>query len=74
MSITVYYIILILEFLTGVWCICRTIKYLCKQNSKPKKEITKNEKEPNILIVIPCLREQDIITLRRKTISFSLSK
>lgn len=61
MSITVYYIILVLEFLTGVWCVYRTIKYLCKQNSKPKKEITKNEKETNILIVIPCLREQDII-------------
>ena len=61
MSITIFYIILVLEFLTGTWCVYRTIKYLCKQNSKPKKQITQNEKRPNILIVIPCLREQDII-------------
>jgi len=61
MSIIVYYMILVLEFLTGVWCIYRTSKYLCKQNKKHEKQIPINEKKPNILIVIPCLREQDII-------------
>ena len=61
MSMVVYYTILILEVLTGFWCIYRSFKYICKQNKKTKNILQRNEKKSNILIVIPCLREQDII-------------
>ncbi len=61
MSMVVYYTILILEVLTGGWCFYRCLKYICNQNKKTKNIIQRNEKKSNILIVIPCLREQDII-------------
>ena len=61
MSMIVYYTILILEVLTGFWCFYRIFKYICKQNKKTKNILQRNEKKSNILIVIPCLREQDII-------------
>ena len=61
MSLAVYYIILVLEFFTGIWCFYRSIKYARNQNKEGIKEIQSNVKNPNILIVIPCLREQDII-------------
>lgn len=61
MSMVVYYTILILEVLTGFWCFYRSFKYICKQNKKTKNILQLNEKKSNILIVIPCLREQDII-------------
>ena len=61
MSMFVYYTILILEVLTGFWCFYRIFKYICKQNKKTKNILQRNEKKSNILIVIPCLREQDII-------------
>lgn len=61
MSMVVYYTILILEVLTGFWCFYRSFKYICKQNKKTKNILQRNEKKSNILIVIPCLREQDII-------------
>ena len=61
MSMVVYYTILILEVLTGFWCFYRSFKYICKQNNKTKNILQQNEKKSNILIVIPCLREQDII-------------
>lgn len=61
MSLAVYYIILVLEFFTGIWCFYRSIKYARNQSKKRIKEIQSNVKNPNILIVIPCLREQDII-------------
>ena len=61
MSMVVYYTILILEVLTGFWCFYRSFKYICKQNKKTKNILQQNEKKSNILIVIPCLREQDII-------------
>ncbi len=61
MSLTVYYIILVLEFFTGIWCFYRSFKYDSNQNKNGKKEIQSIENKPNILIVIPCLREQDII-------------
>ena len=61
MSMVVYYTILILEVLTGFWCFYRIFKYICKQNKKTKNILQRNEKKSNILIVIPCLREQDII-------------
>lgn len=61
MSMVVYYIILFLEVLTGIWCFYRAFKYICHQNKKVRDKIQINDNEPNILIVIPCLREQDII-------------
>jgi hypothetical protein len=61
MSIIIYYIILIFEIITGFWCLYRTIKYIKYQNKNSKIEIEKSNKSFNILIVIPCLREQDII-------------
>lgn len=61
MSLIVCYIILLLEVLTGFWCFYKSFKYTCNQNKKVVSKIQKNEKKPNILIVIPCLREQDII-------------
>ena len=61
MSIIIYYVILVLEILTGVWCLYRTIKYFSNQNRKYKNKISTNKNIPNILIVIPCLREQGII-------------
>lgn len=61
MSIIVCYIILVLEFSTGVWCVYRTFKYLYNRSKKNKSKILANKNMPNILIVIPCLREQDII-------------
>ena len=61
MSMVVYYTILILEVFTGFWCFYRSFKYICKQNKKTKNILQQNEKKSNILIVIPCLREQDII-------------
>lgn len=57
----IYYTILILEVLTGLWCFYRSFKYICKQNEKTKNILQQNEEKSNILIVIPCLREQDII-------------
>ena len=61
MSLIVCYIILIFEVFTGFWCLYRSFKYICNQNQKTKNIMELNEKKPNILIVIPCLREQDII-------------
>lgn len=61
MSMVVYYLILFLEVLTGIWCFYRTFKYICHQNKKVRDKIQINDNESNILIVIPCLREQDII-------------
>lgn len=61
MSIIVYYMILFLEITTGIWCFYKVSKYICYQNKKLRDKIQINENDPNILIVIPCLREQDII-------------
>ena len=61
MSLIIFYIILLLEILTGLWCFHRTFKYMRKYNKKVENKVQTNEKVPNILIVIPCLREQDII-------------
>ena len=61
MSMVIYYTILILEVFTGFWCFYRSFKYIHKQNKKTKNILHRNEKKSNILIVIPCLREQDII-------------
>lgn len=69
MSMVVYYTILILEVLTGFWCFYRSFKYICKQNKKTKNILQRNENKSNILIVIPCLREQDIII---QTLSYFL--
>ena len=69
MSMVVYYTILILEVLTGFWCFYRSFKYICKQNKKTKNILQRNEKKSNTLIVIPCLREQDIII---QTLSYFL--
>jgi len=69
MSMVVYYTILVLEVLTGFWCFYRSFKYICKQNKKTKNILQRNEKKSNILIVIPCLREQDIII---QTLSYFL--
>ena len=57
MSLIVCYIILIFEVFTGFWCLYRSFKYICNQNQKTKNKMELNEKKPNILIVIPCLRE-----------------
>lgn len=61
MSMIVYYMILALEIITGIWCFYRAFKYIGYQNKKIRDKIQINENDPNILIVIPCLREQDII-------------
>ena len=61
MSTIVGYMILVLEFLTGGWCIYRAFKYIYNQSKKYKSKTPTNENMPSILIVIPCLREQDII-------------
>lgn len=61
MSLIIFYIILFLEILTGLWCFHRSFKYMRKHNKKVKNKVQTKEKAPNILIVIPCLREQDII-------------
>lgn len=58
MSLIFFYIILFLEIITGCWCFYRSFKYIYINN---KNNIPINEKISNILIVIPCLREQDII-------------
>lgn len=61
MSIVVYYIIIVLEILTGVWCFYRALKYIRNKNNNEKNKVATKENKANILIVIPCLREQDII-------------
>ena len=61
MGVVVYYTILIVEILTGIWCFYRSFKYICEQNKKTKSISQRNERKSSILIVIPCLREQDII-------------
>lgn len=61
MSLIFFYIILFLEIMTGCWCFYRSFKYIYINNKKNKNNIPINEKISNILIVIPCLREQDII-------------
>lgn len=61
MSMVVYYIIIVLEILTGVWCFYRAFKYICNQNKNEENKVQVKVEQPNILIVIPCLREQDII-------------
>lgn len=61
MSLIVCYIILIFEVFTVFWCLYRSFKYICNQNQKTKNKMELHERKPNILIVIPCLREQDII-------------
>ena len=61
MKIIVYYTIIILEIFVGFWCLYRAFKYMYKQNKKEHDKELYNEKKANILIVIPCLREQDII-------------
>ena len=60
MSIILYYIVLALEILTGLWRLYRTAKY-GKHINKESNAIKINNCKSNILIVIPCLREQDII-------------
>ena len=60
MSIILYYIVLALEILTGLWRLYRTAKY-GKHINKKSNAIKINNCKSNILIVIPCLREQDII-------------
>lgn len=61
MNLIIFYTILLLEFLNGLWCLYRSFKYMSKHNKKNKNKIQTNKKAPNILVVIPCLREQDII-------------
>ena len=61
MSLIIFYIILLLEILTGLWCFHRSFKYMRKHNKKVENKVQTKEKAPNILIAIPCLREQDII-------------
>lgn len=61
MSLIIFYIILLLEILTGLWCFHRSFKYMRKHNKKVENKVQTKEEAPNILIVIPCLREQDII-------------
>lgn len=61
MRMIVYYMILFLEIITGIWCFYRTFKYIGYQNKKIRDKIQINENDPSILIVIPCLRKQDII-------------
>ena len=61
MSTIIYYLILVLEILTGIWCFYRTLKYNNYLKKKSYDKIENKSREPNMLIVIPCLREQDII-------------
>lgn len=61
MSIVIYYTILLLEILNGFWCFVRGFKYLYKHNKGTKNVVKQNGEKSNILIVIPCLREQGII-------------
>lgn len=60
MIVVVFYIIIALEVLTGIWCLYRTIKYDIKKKEE-KNEIQTSNTDVKILIVIPALREQDII-------------
>ncbi len=61
-SIIICYIIIILELLSAVWCLYRAIKYKIFHIANKENENIKTDKEDsNIIIVIPCLREQDII-------------
>lgn len=62
MSTIIYWLILILEFFTGIWCLYRIIKYNNYLQKEYYYKIENKSHNPNILIVIPCLREQDIIT------------
>ena len=66
MSTIIYWLILISEFFTGIWCLYRIIKYNNYLQKESYYKIENKSHNPNILIVIPCLREQDIIfsTLR----------
>lgn len=57
----VFYFILILEIITGGWCLYRVIKYYIHNNKLVKNYNKLISSNSNILIVIPCLREQDII-------------
>ena len=43
MSMVVYYTILILEVVTGIWCFYRAFKYICYQNKKVRNKIQINE-------------------------------
>ena len=61
MKLIAFYFILTMEIITGVWCLYRAIKYN-RYNNRSKKNYNKSiSSDSNILIVIPCLREQDII-------------
>lgn len=64
MSKKIYIVILLLEVLNGIWCFYRIKRYntiIRKKENKEKKKEKFNYSENNILIVIPCLREQEII-------------
>lgn len=57
--------IIVLEIITGLWCFYRKNKYLKyinkTNNNQIKYEENIEESNTKILMVIPCLREQDII-------------
>ena len=61
MILILFYIILLFEIINGIWCLYRVIRY--NNHNKKLKENSNESKLENskILIVIPCLREQDII-------------
>lgn len=61
MSLILFYMILLFEIINGIWCLYRVIRY--NNHNKKLKENSNESKVENskILIVIPCLREQDII-------------
>ena len=61
MSVILFYIILLLEIINGIWCLYRVIRYN-NHNEKLKENYNESRIDNSkILIVIPCLREQDII-------------
>lgn len=61
MSIIFYYIIVSLEIFTGIWCIYRVKRFINYQRKPIKNKKEHYDNKANILIVIPCLHEQNII-------------